>query len=118
MIIGVPVYVVQRISDIVPNPFIGREIIGKLLDRLHVRGFDHEMIGKVTDLIVEQLRKSLHAERNRLAEILFKKFVKQGQIQFRLRGFVLTGTTGECHNTWILIYLPMVINLPIKMVDL
>ncbi|MCY4225270.1 MAG: DEAD/DEAH box helicase family protein [Bacteroidetes bacterium] len=80
-----PVYVVQRISDIVPNPFIGREIIGKLLNRLHVRGFDHEMIGKVSDLIVEQLRKSLHAERNRLAEILFKKFVKQGHIQFRLR---------------------------------
>ena len=80
-----PVYAVQRISDLVQNPFIGREIVGRLLTRLHNRDLDNEMMGKIAGLIVEELHRNLEKERDRKAEVLFKKFVVDGHIQFRLR---------------------------------
>ena len=80
-----PVYAVQRISDLVPNPFIGREIVGRLLTRLHHRDFDYDMMGKIAGLIIEELHRKLEEERDRKAELLFKKFVVDGRIQFRLR---------------------------------
>jgi len=85
MFIFRPVYAVQRISDIVPNPFVGREIITKFIERLHDRGFDQELIAKSTDLIIEELRRELLKKRDLMAEDLFKKFVTEGHIQFRLR---------------------------------
>ena len=80
-----PAYAVRIISDIVPNPFVGREIVGALLNALRSRGFDDQKIGKLAGLIIEELRKGLDAERNARAEALFKAEVAAGRIQFRLR---------------------------------
>lgn len=80
-----PAYAVRMISDIVLNPFVGREIVGRLIDRLATRGFDAAKLGKLAGLIVEELRKGLDAERGRRAEALFKADVATGRIQFRLR---------------------------------
>ncbi|MCY3630066.1 MAG: DEAD/DEAH box helicase family protein [Bacteroidetes bacterium] len=80
-----PVYTVQRIIDLVPNPFIAREIVGGLLERLNHRGFDKDMMGKIAGLIADELHRRLEQERDRRAELLFKKFVADGHIQFRLR---------------------------------
>jgi type III restriction enzyme len=80
-----PAYAVRMISDIVPNPFVGREIVGALLNALRSRGFDDVKIGKLAGLIIEELRKGLDAERNARAEALFKAEVAAGRIQFRLR---------------------------------
>ena len=80
-----PAYAVRMISDIVPNPFVGREIVGKLLSALEARGFDEAKLGGLAGLIVEELRKGLDTERAVRAEALFKAEVKEGRIQFRLR---------------------------------
>lgn len=80
-----PAYAVRMISDIVPNPFVGREIVGKLLDALRTRNFDDTKIGKLANLIIEELRKGLDSERATRAEALFKAEVTAGRIQFRLR---------------------------------
>ena len=80
-----PAYAVRMISDIVPNPFVGREIVGKLLSALKARGFDEAKLGGLASLIVEELRKGLDTERAVRAEALFKAEVKGGRIQFRLR---------------------------------
>lgn len=80
-----PAYAVRMISDIVLNPFVGREIVGRLIDRLEARGFDADKIGGLAGLIVEELRKGLDAERTARAEALFKAEVAAGTIQFRLR---------------------------------
>lgn len=80
-----PAYAVRMISDIVLNPFVGREIVGRLLDRLEARGFDAGKIGRLAGLIMEELRKGLDAERTARAETLFKGEVAAGAIQFRLR---------------------------------
>ncbi len=80
-----PAYAVRMISDIVPNPFVGREIVGAMIAALRTRGFDDGKIGQLTSLIVEELRKGLEIERNKRAEALFKAKVVAGTIQFRLR---------------------------------
>lgn len=80
-----PAHAVRMVLDIVPNPFVGREIVGCLLKTLRGRGFDDTLLGKLASLIVEELRKGLEAERARRAEALFKAEVAAGRIQFRLR---------------------------------
>ncbi|MCA8927008.1 MAG: DEAD/DEAH box helicase family protein [Alphaproteobacteria bacterium] len=80
-----PTHAVRMVSDIVPNPFVGREIVGRLLDALRVRGFDDSRLGQLASLIVEELRKGLDTERTTRAEALFKAAVAAGRIQFRLR---------------------------------
>lgn len=80
-----PAYATRLISDIVLNPFVGREIVGKLLTRLQVRGFDEARLGGLATFIVEELRRGLDRERDARAEALFKREVTAGHIQFRLR---------------------------------
>ena len=80
-----PAHAVRMISDIVPNPFVGREIVGATVAALRARGFDDAKLGLLASLIVEELRKGLEAARNARAEALFKAEVAAGRIQFRLR---------------------------------
>ena len=80
-----PVHAVRMTLDIVPNPFLGREIVGRLLDVLRGRGFDDRKLGGIARLVVEELRKELDGERDKRAEAQFKEGVEGGQIQFRLR---------------------------------
>ena len=80
-----PVHAVRMMLDIVPNPFVGREIVGRLFDALRSRGFDDRKLGGIARLVVEELRKRLDSERDRRAEKLFREGVEGGRIQFRLR---------------------------------
>ena len=80
-----PSYAVRVISDLVPNPFVAREIVEKVLAVLRQRGFDDPKIGAASGLIVDELRKTLDKERNSRAEALFRAEVAAGTIQFRLR---------------------------------
>ena len=80
-----PAYAVRLISDIVPNPFVGREIVGGLLGELKDRGFDDEKLGGLSSRIIEELRRALDTARSEKAEKVFKSSVGAGQVQFRLR---------------------------------
>lgn len=80
-----PAHTVRMISDIVPNPFVGRDIVGKLLAALAKRGFGDDKIGTLSGLIGVELRNGLDAERAARAETIFKADVAAGRIQFRLR---------------------------------
>ncbi len=80
-----PAYATRLISDIVPNPFVGREIIGQVIAQLRARNFDDKLIGKLGNTIIEEIKKGLEAERSRRAEAIFRQRVSDGIIQFRLR---------------------------------
>ena len=80
-----PAYAVRVMLDIVPNPFVGREIVGRFLDTLRGRGFGDLKLGGIARLIVEEMRRGLDRERDTRAESLFKAAVAAGTIQFRLR---------------------------------
>ena len=80
-----PAHAVSMVLDIVPNPFVSRDIVARLLAALRARSFDDAMFGKLASLIVEELRKGLDTARTARAETLFKAEVGAGRIQFRLR---------------------------------
>ncbi len=80
-----PAHAVRLISDIVINPFVGREIVAATVRHLRAHGFDDAKLGQIASLIVEELRKGLDEARNARAEALFKAEVEAGRIQFRLR---------------------------------
>ena len=80
-----PAHAVRLMLDIVPNPFVGREIAARLLAALRRRGFDNRKLGQLAGLIVDELRKGLDTERDARAEARFKAGVTNGLIQFRLR---------------------------------
>ena len=80
-----PTHAVRMMMDIVPNPFVGREIVGRLLGALRRRGFDDRQLGGIARLVVEEMRGELGRVRDARAEALFKNEVAVGRIQFRLR---------------------------------
>jgi type III restriction enzyme len=80
-----PAHAVRMVSDIVPNPFVAREIVGRLVEGLRDRGFDEEKRGLLASPILEALRRGLDKERTARAEALFRAGVAAGRIQFRLR---------------------------------
>lgn len=80
-----PAYAVRMISDLVLNPFVGRDIVEGVTQALAARGFDDAKMGAFGGLIIEQLRIGLDKARTQKAETLFKAHVKSGKIQFRLR---------------------------------
>jgi type III restriction enzyme len=80
-----PAYAVRMISDIVPNAWVVRDIVGKVKAGLQGRGFDDAKLGELAGLLVEELRKWLDDERDRKAKSHFIDEVAAGRIQFRLR---------------------------------
>lgn len=80
-----PAYAVRVVSDLVPNPFVARDIVGDLIGGLTERGFTPEKIGDLATLIIERLRGGLESARDEMAERLFREQVEDGRIQFRLR---------------------------------
>ena len=80
-----PTYVTRMISDIVQNPFVGREIVGSVAGHLRERGFNADKLGKLAGVILDRLRKELIKEQDLRAEALFRLEVAAGSIQFRLR---------------------------------
>lgn len=80
-----PPYAVRVISDLVPNPFVARAIVAKVLQGLEVRGFDAAKRGEASGVIIDRLRSGLTKERDARAEAVFRALVKSGGIQFRLR---------------------------------
>lgn len=84
LVFDVP-YAVRMVSDIVPNAWWSREIVGKVMTGLADRGFDKTKLGQISGLIVEELRKWLVELRSKKGETLFRTEVAAGRIQFRLR---------------------------------
>ena len=78
-------YATRMISDIVPNAWWAREVVGKVVAGLETRGFDRAKLGQLSGLIVEELRKWLDELRSKKGEALFRAEVAAGRIQFRLR---------------------------------
>lgn len=80
-----PVYATRIVSDIVVNPWVARDLVGRFYSRLVTRGFEAKTIGAMASYLLEELRKHLLAERDRMAEGHFIAAVAKGDIQFRLR---------------------------------
>jgi type III restriction enzyme len=71
--------------DVLPNPWVARALVGELIAKLRARGLSQAQIDGAAGFILEELRKWLLAERDRLAETKFREDVAAERIQFRLR---------------------------------
>jgi type III restriction enzyme len=76
---------VRMLTDIVPNAWWARIIVGNVVTGLQARGFDAQRLDALQGLIIEELRAWLDGVRNAKAEALFRAEVAAGRIQFRLR---------------------------------
>jgi type III restriction enzyme len=81
-----PAHAVRLLSDLVPNPWVAREIVGKVEAGLIANGFDAALIGKLEGFIVDELRRSLAGWRDARSKGIFMQELDAGHIQFRLRG--------------------------------
>lgn len=86
------VFLSRQITELIPNPWYGYEIGQKAIDFLQEK-FDREIIAANFVFIIEELKKILDKERNRLAEQVFRKMIADKKFYFFLieskGGFVL-----------------------------
>ncbi|HEY1072851.1 DEAD/DEAH box helicase [Brevundimonas sp.] len=81
-----PAFAVRMISDLSPNPFVGRAMVGEVLAKLKARGFDESLIGRLSGFIIDELRRYLGAWRDAQSAVIFRDRLADGQIQFQIRG--------------------------------
>lgn len=74
-------HVARQIVDIVPNPWVAYEIAEKSIAVLE-KSNDKEVIASNLVFVIEELRKLLNSERNRLSETLFRALVKSEEVKF------------------------------------
>lgn len=75
----------RMLTDIVPNAWWARSLVGDVVAGLTARGLNAERMGALSGLIVESLRAWLDGVRHAKAEAHFRAEVAAGRIQFRLR---------------------------------
>jgi type III restriction enzyme len=79
------VHLARAIADLVPNAWIAWRGLDRVLSRLRADGIDEYRIAGATDALVEQIRTDLDAQREALAEGVFRDRLAEGRIEFRLR---------------------------------
>ncbi len=83
------VFLTRQITDFIPNPWIGYEIGVKALKILRAKFAEERIAGNFV-FIIEELKKILESERNRLAEKVFRKMIEDETFRF----FIIEGTGG------------------------
>lgn len=76
-------FLTQHILDIVPNPWIGFEI-GRITIARFLKNYKEEVVSANFVFIIEELKKLLLKERDRLAEQIFKQLVAEKHLCFFL----------------------------------
>lgn len=79
-------HAVRMVADIVPNPFVARDMVATLLSKLEARGFGADMLGRMSSFIIDELRKVLGKYRDEQAAVIFRSGLESGAIEFRVRG--------------------------------
>jgi len=79
------VFLTRNILDIVSNPWIAFEIGSKVISGL-LKKHDEHMVASNFIFIIEELKKLLSAEKDRLSENIFKSMLEKGQLKFLIIG--------------------------------
>jgi len=75
------VFLARHLLDIVPNPWVAFEFGKKLLNKLLAR-YDRKVVINNFVFIIEELRKHLASEKDRLAEKVFRDMISQDKMHF------------------------------------
>lgn len=82
-------FVTRQLLDVIPNPWIAFELATKSIEILRQR-YDTETIASNIVFIIEELRKLLFSERDRLSEGVFRELLKKNVVRFYLLKSVKT----------------------------
>jgi len=77
------VFITRQILDVIPNPWIGYEIGKRAID-IFLSKYDEKIVTNNLVFIIEELRKYLEKERDRLAEQVFRGLIEQKILWFFL----------------------------------
>jgi len=80
-----PVFMTRQLCDIVPNPWMAHEFAQTVLTHLAEK-HDHKMIANNFVFIIEELRKQLVREKDRLAENIFRQMLESKKMRFLVIG--------------------------------
>ena len=75
----------RQICDIVPNPWMTHEFAQKVLNHLAEK-YEPKMVANNFVFIIEELRKQLEQEKDRMAENIFRQLLDSGQMRFLVIG--------------------------------
>lgn len=84
-----PVFMTRQIGDIVPNPWQAHEFSKKVLSHFRKMGGKQDaerLIANNFIFLIEELRKQLEAEKDRLAERVFCSMLKKDELRFLIIG--------------------------------
>ena len=85
-----PVFITRQLCDIVPNPWQAHEFSKQVLAHYRENGNDREhnerLIANNFVFLIEELRKQLECEKDRLAEGVFKSMLKGDDLRFLIIG--------------------------------
>jgi type III restriction enzyme len=76
-----PVFLARHLLDIVPNPWVAYEFGKTVLNKLLTR-YDQKVVINNFVFIIEELRKHLANEKERLAEQVFRDIISQDKMHF------------------------------------
>jgi type III restriction enzyme len=76
-----PVFLARHLLDIVPNPWVAHELGQSVLTRLLDR-YDRPVVVNNFVFIIEELRKRLSAEKDRLSEAVFREMLSADTLRF------------------------------------
>jgi type III restriction enzyme len=77
------VFMTRQLIDIVPNPWIAHELCCKVAKNL-INKYGEKIVGYNLAFVIEELRKQIVRERDRLAESIFRKLVTDKVLWFFL----------------------------------
>lgn len=80
-----PVFMTRQICDIVPNPWMAHGFAKNVLAHF-VRTYNSKMIAGNFVFIIEELRKQLDREKDRLSENLFRQMLQSDRMRFLVIG--------------------------------
>ena len=77
------VFMTRQILDIVPNPWVAYEVGKKVID-MFLAKYDEKTVTNNLVFIIEEIRKHLEKERDRIAEQVFRELIEQKALWFFL----------------------------------
>ena len=84
-----PVFMTRQIGDVVPNPWQAHEFSNKVLSYFRRMGGKQDaerLIANNFVFLIEELRKQLEAEKERLAERIFRSMLEKDELRFLIIG--------------------------------
>jgi len=79
-----PVYATRALTDVVPNPWVARSVLGRIVATLRERGWSDKRLASASGHFLAECLRWLADRRDEMAEAHFKQALVDGRIVFEL----------------------------------